>query len=131
MKFNGPHAFVSQPLLFLIVAICCSGSIGLGMVSVRNRNSRIANANLQRVKQIADLRRSISSVNAAIEVEQSFDTLRQRNQSMRIGLVPLSDPSVGVLDKSEDPIVGLALRASRESGDTGPVVNTVRLALGN
>lgn len=132
MKLTGPHAFISQPLLFIIVAICCSGSIGLGMVSVRNRNSRIANANLQRTKEVAELRRSIASTNAAIELEQSFDMLRQRNQTMRIGLVPLSDPAVKIIDVADDPVRLLALRASREAvpGET-TAPQIIRFAFGN
>lgn len=131
MKSTGPHAFISQPLLFILVAICCSGSIGLGMVSMRSRNSRIANENRQRANEVADLQRSIASTNTAIELEQSFDMLRQRNQTMRLGLVPLSDPAVVIVDQTEDPVRRLALRASREFRSDTPVIEPVRFAFGN
>ena len=82
------RAFVNQFLVYTLVAICGSASIGLGMVWIRHQISVTANANKALVASIDDLQRRIEETDAAISAEQDPAVLNRRNAEWQLGLVP-------------------------------------------
>src|SRR5215216_2101688 len=85
MKKNS-QAFVKQMLVCLLVTFCFSGSIGLGMVWMRHQIKLLADANRVLEGRIVVVDRHLADTAAVIEAEQSYDVLRERNISLRLGL---------------------------------------------
>lgn len=81
------HAFVNQFVIYTLVAICFSGSIGLGTVWMRHQISLTANANKELETRLAELKRHLAETTTAIETEQSPAVLMQRNSRMNLGLI--------------------------------------------
>jgi hypothetical protein len=81
------HAFVNQFVIYTLVAICFSGSIGLGTVWMRHQISLTANANKELEMRLAELKRHLAETATAIETEQSPAVLMQRNTRMNLGLI--------------------------------------------
>ena len=117
---NNSRAFVNQLLLGLLVSISLCGTIGLGTVWMRHRNSTTAHANRALVAEIDRLTRLISEKTTVIESELSPDKLRALNASMHLGLVPINEVPVELVTantlerlvqraNSELPIEGIRL----------------------
>ena len=77
-----PHAFVNQVLVYSLVAICLSGSIGLGTVWMRHQISIVANANKALEARIADVARRCEEASAAIAAEQDPAVLAAAQRPM-------------------------------------------------
>jgi serine protease inhibitor len=120
------HAFVNQFVIYTLVTLCFSGSIGLGTVWMRHQISLTANANKQLESRLAELNRHIAEVATSVEIEQAPALLEQRNLSMRLGLVP---PVVqGVAD---DAAVRLVAKSSRALISDRAIPITFKLAARN
>lgn len=105
------RAFVNQMLVYTLVMICFSGSVGLGTVWLRHQISVSANATRVIESRIAEVERHLAETNATIEAEQSPDVLARRNVEMRLGLaLPKEEQVVRV---NEDPIFRLAAKRDR------------------
>lgn len=129
MKTSSTSAFVNQFLVWLLVTLCFSGSIGLGTVWMRHQISATANANRLLQARIADLQRHLDETTAAIEGEQGSDVLRRRNAEWRLGLMPVTDAQV--VRVTEDPVMRLAQRHNRDLfNDSVPAIS-FRVALKN
>jgi hypothetical protein len=102
------HAFVNQFVIYTLVTICFSGSIGLGTVWMRHQISLTANANKVLETRLAELNRHLAETATSIAIEQDPALLKQRNASMRLGLTP---PVVE--DVIENAPQHLAAKASR------------------
>jgi hypothetical protein len=117
------HAFVNQFVIYTLLTICFSGSIGLGTVWVRHQISITANANKVLEARLAELKRHLAETNTAIEIQQSPAVLRQRNASMNLGLILPEVQSV-----TESPTLRLIAKSSRALFDDRAVPVTFRLA---
>ncbi|HEY0967281.1 MAG TPA: hypothetical protein VGD88_07830 [Opitutaceae bacterium] len=87
MNKSDTHAFVNQLLVYTLVMICFTGSVGLGTVWFRHRISTTANESRKIEASIAEIERRIAETTALIAAEQSPDALEQKNAAMRLGLV--------------------------------------------
>ncbi|HXN36286.1 MAG TPA: hypothetical protein VN877_08950 [Opitutaceae bacterium] len=121
------RAFVNQFLVYTLVAICGSASIGLGMVWIRHQISVAANANKVLVSSIDDLQRRIEETDAAIAAEQDPAVLNRRNAEWQLGLVPPDETQVRRV--SEDPVTRLAAMHNRTLFGEVPATVSFRIAL--
>lgn len=124
---RGARAFVNQFMVYALVAICGSASIGLGTVWMRHQISVAANANKALEASIADLERQIEETDAAIAAEQDPAVLNRRNAEWRLGLVPPAETQVRRV--SEDPVARLAAIQNRKLFGDGPATVNLRVAL--
>jgi hypothetical protein len=128
MKISAAHGFVNQVLVYTLVGIGLSGSIGVGAVWMRQQISLTANANKVLEARIADLTRHCEEATAAIAQEQDATVLLQRNTLWNLGLVPPREDQVQRI--TEDPAMRLA--SKRNSGIYGDTARTgmvsIRLA---
>jgi hypothetical protein len=118
MKRNS-QAFVNQVLVCLLVTFCFSGSIGLGTVWMRHQISLTANANKVLETRIAEVDRHLAETATVIETEQSYEVLRERNVTLRLGLAKPQEVLV-----PGDPVLYLNSKRNREffNGGTLPEV---------
>jgi hypothetical protein len=121
------HAFVNQFLVYALVAICGSASIGLGTVWMRHQISLAANENKVLEASISDLERRIEETDAAISAEQDPAVLNQRNVEWHMGLVPPGETQVHRVP--EDPVMRLASLHNRKLFGEGPATISLRVAL--
>ena len=121
MKKNSSHAFVNQLLVYTLVMICFSGSIGLGTVWLRHQISITANNTKQLEQRIIESERHLAELNTLITGEQSIDVLARRNSEWKLGLVLPKEPQV--VRVSESPERRLAARNNAEVFLPEAVVN--------
>jgi hypothetical protein len=126
-KKAGSQAFVNQFLVYTLVAICGSATIGLGTVWMRHQISVAANENKVLEASIEDLDRRIEEADAAIAAEQDPAVLNRRNTEWHLGLVPPGETQVRRV--SEDPVMRLASLHNRKLFGEGPATVSVSLAL--
>jgi hypothetical protein len=121
------RAFVNQFLVYTLVAICGSTSIGLGMVWIRHQISVAANVNKVLVASIDDLQRRIEETDAAIASEQDPAVLNRRNTEWQLGLVPPGETQIRHVE--EDPVTRLAAMHNRTLFGAEPATVSFRIAL--
>lgn len=102
MKKNTTHAFVNQLLVYTLVMICFSGSIGIGTVWLRHQISITANNTKQLEQRIIESERHLAELNTQITAEQSIDVLARRNSEWRLGLVLPKEPQVVRVSESAE-----------------------------
>jgi len=127
MKISN-HAFVNQLLVYTLVMICFSGSIGLGTVWMRHQISLTANATKVLDARIAELDRRLDETKTLLEAEQDPEVLKQRNVAWHLGLVqPTPDQIVRL---PGDPVMRLAAKHNRGLFNDGatPVTVSLRVA---
>lgn len=112
MNKKDNHAFVNQLLIYTLVMICFSGSIGLGTVWLRHQISLTANNTKLLEQRIIESERHLAELNTQITAEQSIDVLARRNVEWRLGLVLPKEPQV--VRVSESPERRLASRNNAE-----------------
>lgn len=127
MKISN-HAFVNQLLVYTLVMICFSGSIGLGTVWMRHQISLTANATKVLDAKIADFDRRINETKAVLEAEQDPAVLKQRNAEWHLGLVQPNPEQIVRL--AGDPVMRLAAKHNRGLFNDGvtPVTVSLRVA---
>ena len=128
MNRSSNHAFVNQLLVYTLVMICFSGSIGLGTVWMRHQISLTANATKVLNARIAEVERQVSETTAVIEREQDPAILKQRNAEWHLGLVnPTKEQFV---DVPGDAVRRLASKHNRGLFTDGvtPVTVSLRVA---
>ena len=79
MKTSSTQAFVNQLLVYTLVMICFSGSIGLGTVWMRHQISLTANATKVLDARITEVERHLFETTTAIETERDPEVLLRRN----------------------------------------------------
>lgn len=122
MNKSDTHAFINQLLVYTLVMICFSGSVGLGTVWLRHQISVSANQTRQYDAQITQIERRLAEITARIASEQSISALQQKNQSFALGLVnPQESQIVRITESPEERLIsrrnveifaGEALRAT-------------------
>jgi hypothetical protein len=94
MKKTGTHAFVNQLLIYTLVMIGFSGSVGMGAVWLRHQISVTANRTKQIEAHIAEVERHFRETEAAIGTLQGPEALKQRNTEWGLGLVSPKDSQI-------------------------------------
>ena len=103
MNKNETHGFVNQLLVYTLVMICFSGSIGLGTVWLRQQIAQTANSVKQLEARAEAVERHLAEANALISAESSAEVLARRNVEWRIGLVrPHEEQIKRVMEPVED-----------------------------
>jgi hypothetical protein len=125
MKTLSSHGFVNQLLVYSLVMIGFSGSIGLGTVWMRHQISMAANSTKLLTARIADVERHLAEATAAAESERDANVLLRRNVEWKLGLVPPRQAQIVYV--SGDPVTHLA--ANRNRGRFGDGVVNISLPL--
>jgi hypothetical protein len=128
MNRTSNHAFVNHLLVYTLVMICFTGSLGLGTVWMRHQISLAANATKVLDARIAELDRRLNETKAVLEAEQDPAILKQRNAEWHLGLVqPAPDQIVHL---PGDPVMRLAAKHNRGLFNDGvtPVTVALRIA---
>jgi hypothetical protein len=114
-------------MVYALVAICTSASIGIGTVWMRHQISLAANENKVLEASIADVERRIEETDASISAEQDPAVLNRRNTEWQLGLVPPGETQVRRI--SEDPVMRLASMHNRRLFGDGPATVSLSVAL--
>ncbi|HYP17430.1 MAG TPA: hypothetical protein VEQ65_09490 [Opitutus sp.] len=128
MKISSSHGFVNQLLVYTLVMIGFSGSIGLGTVWMRHQISITANNNRQLEARIAEVERHVTEATTAAETERDTNVLLRRNTEWRLGLVPPNQAQI--VHVTEDPVMRLAAKRNRGLFGDGPMTVSLPLAYG-
>lgn len=94
MNKTGTNAFVNQLLVYTLVTICLSGSVGLASVWMQQQIATASNSIKQLETRTAELERRRGELNVEIASEQSPARLEQRNREWNLGLVQLSESQI-------------------------------------
>ena len=127
MKKSETHAFVNQLLVYTLVVIGFSGSIGLGTVWLRHQISLSANAAKQLEARINEVKRHIHEKDAEIEKAQSPAMLEYLNEQMKLGLQPPAPQQVQHI--VGDPVRLLAAKRNRGLFPDEPVAVSFQVTL--
>ena len=111
MKTSDTRAFVNQFVVGLLVTIGFGGTVGLGTVWMRHQVSVVADNNRVIEQQIDAVSRQIADTSARIEGAMNADTLLAENDSMHLGLVPMTQPQVNPV--TQDTIALLVAESNR------------------
>ena len=111
MKASTSHGFINQLLVYTLVMICFSGSIGLGTVWMRHQISITANATKQLDARLSAIERQLTEATAAAETERDTNVLLRRNSEWKLGLVPPTQAQI--VNVTEDPVIRLAAKRNR------------------
>ena len=87
MKKSDANAFINQVLVYTLMMLVFTGSIGLGTVWLRHEISVVANRNQKLQVQLADVQRHLDEATAEKAAAQSTDNLIRLNSQWRLGLV--------------------------------------------
>jgi hypothetical protein len=122
------HAYVNQLLVYTLVMICFSGSIGLGTVWMRHQISLAANATKVLDARIAELDRRLNETKAVLEAEQDPAVLKQRNAEWHLGLMQPNPEQIVHLPG--DSVMRLAAKRNRGLFNDGvtPITVSLRVA---
>ena len=128
MNRTSNHAYVNQLLVYTLVMICFSGSIGLGTVWMRHQISLAANATKVLDARIAELDRRVNETKAVLEAEQDPAVLKARNAEWHLGLVQPNPEQIVRLPG--DPVMRLAAKHNHGLFNDGvtPVTVSLRIA---
>ena len=120
MKASSNLGFINQLLVYTLVMICFSGSIGLGTVWMRHQISLTANATKQLDARLITVERHLSEATAAAEVERDTNILLRRNAEWNLGLILPNQAQV--VHVTEDPVMRLAAKRNRSLfGERAPI----------
>ena len=127
MQKSETHAFVNQLLVYTLVVIGFSGSIGLGTVWLRHQISLSANAAKTLEAQINEVERHITERKTEIEAARSPAMLEYLNKEWRLGLQRPTPQQVQHI--ATDPVMLLAAKRNRELFSDGPAAISFQVAL--
>lgn len=112
-------------MLYTLVMIGFSGSIGLGTVWMRHQISITANSTRMLAARIAETERRLAETTTAAEGERDPNVLLQRNADWHLGLVPPTQ--LQVVHVSEDPVHHLTAKRDRGLFTDGAAAVTLTL----
>jgi hypothetical protein len=124
---HSSRAFVNQFVVYALVAICGSATIGIGTVWMRHQISVAANANKVLEAQIAEVDRRIEETDASVAAEQDPAVLNTRNAEWHLGLVQPGESQVHRVP--DDPVLRLASLHNRRLFGDGPATISLQVAL--
>jgi hypothetical protein len=112
MNSSSRSAFANHLLIYTLMAIGFSGSIGLGTVWMQHQISLVAKANKVLEGRLKDYERQSEQATTEIAEEQDVSVLLARNVQWKIGLVaPVKE---AVQQVADDPVAHLVLKHNRE-----------------
>jgi len=126
MRTFSSRAFVNSLLVYSLVAIGCTGTVGLGMVWSRHQISELARENKALATRIAEIGRQSQETLAEIAALQDPVALLQRNAELHLGLVPPSPANLNYV--TQDPEMYLASKQSLGLFNDRAVPVTFRVA---
>ena len=129
MNKNDRHAFVSQLLVYTLVMICFTGSIGLGTVWMRNQIAQTANSVKSFEIRTAEVERRLAETSTLIAAEQSPDVLIRRNLEWRLGLAA-PDFRTQIVHINENPVDRLLAKRTREVFAGAASIKQVKFVMG-
>jgi hypothetical protein len=118
---HGSPAFVNQLLVYVLVAICGTGSLGLGTVWLRHQISLAANANKVLQSRLAEIQRRLDELGVEVAAEQDPAVLTQRNAAWHLGLTAPADAQVRRV--TVDPVLRLAALHNRALFGERPMIS--------
>ena len=127
MKKSETHAFVNQLLVYTLVVIGFSGSIGLGTVWLRHQISVTANTVKQLEARLNEVERYSEEKEVEIGSAESPAILELRNEQWQLGLQPPAPNQVQHIDV--DPVRHLAAKRNRALFADEPVAVSFQVAL--
>ncbi len=127
MKKTDTHAFVNQLLVYTLVMICFSGSIGLGTVWLRHQISLSANSARVLEARYNEVERHIAETKAAVESAQNPAMLEVLNKEWKLGLQRPTEQQVQRI--TVDPVRQLAAKRNREIFADSPAAISFQVAL--
>ena len=111
MKASSSPGFINHLLVYTLVMICFSGSIGLGTVWMRHQISMTANTTKQLDARLSAVERYLTEATAAAETERDANVLLRRNAEWNLGLVLPNQAQI--VHVTEDPVMRLASKRNR------------------
>jgi hypothetical protein len=126
MKTFSSRAFVNTLLVYSLVAIGCTGTVGLGMVWSRHQISELARENKALATRIAELGRQTQETSAEIAAQLDPVVLLQRNAQLHLGLVPPAPTNL--FYSNQDPEMHLAAKHNEGLFADRPANVTFRVA---
>ncbi len=127
MKKSETHAFVNQLLVYTLVVIGFSGSIGLGTVWLRHQISVTANTVKRLEARLAEVKRHSDEKEAEIGSAESPAMLELRNEQWQLGLQPPAPNQVQHIEV--DPVRQLAAKRNRALFADEPVAVSFQVVL--
>ena len=129
MNNKETHGFVNQLLVYTLVMICFSGSIGMGTVWMRQQMAQTANNIRVLEGRSQALERHLAETNALVAADSTADVLARRNAEWNLGLVRPEERQI------KRVIVAVEDRLARKRHDElfareHPTVAPVRFVLG-
>jgi hypothetical protein len=121
MKPSSASGFVNHILVYFLVAICGTGSLGLGKVWLSHQISLAANANKVLQSRIAEVQRRLEEMSVEVAAEEDPAVLARRNQAWRLGLTLPADGQVRRV--AVDPVLRLAALHNRALFGERPVIS--------
>lgn len=94
MNKTGTHAFVNQLLVYTLVTICLSGSVGLASVWMQQQIATTSNSIKKLDAEAVEFERRCRNVNSEIANEQSVARLEERNKALALGLVQPTEQQI-------------------------------------
>ncbi len=105
MQKSNANAFINQVLVYTLMMLVFTGSIGLGTVWLRHEISVVANRNQRLQARLAEVQRHVDDFTAEIAAAQSTDNLIRLNAQWRLGLVqPRPEQSENVTSQDEQRV---------------------------
>lgn len=129
MKKTDTHAFVNHLLVYTLVMIGFTGSIGIGTVWLRHQISQSANTTRVLDGRLREVERHIAEFTAEIERAQSPAMLEYLNQQWRLGLQQATPAQV--MHVGTDPVRNLVAKRNREIFTDSPAAVRLNVALRN
>jgi len=86
MNKSAASAFINQLLVYSLVMLMFTGSIGFGTVWLRHEISLAANRNKTLQAHIDDVQRHLDQLTAEIAAAQTPDALIRLDETLRLGL---------------------------------------------
>ncbi len=102
MNKTGSQAFVNQLLIYTLVTICLSGSVGLASVWMQQQIATASNSIKQLETRTAEIERRRGELNVEIASEQSPAKLEQRNKAWALGLVQPTEQQIERISESPE-----------------------------
>ena len=98
-------------VVYTLVAIGLTGSVGVASVWMRHQISVTANTNKQLEARIAQVERLVQQTGAWVAEEQDVTALLRSNAKWKLGLVQPREEQV--VRMNEDPVAHLAAKSNR------------------
>lgn len=119
MNKSDQHAFVNQLVIYTLVMICFTGSLGMGAVWLRHKISVSANNTKRNEARASELERRIADYNNRIAAEQTPLALEQANARWQLGLKLPAGEQVVRMPGSAEQRLAARRNESLFSIDTG------------